>query len=193
MWTIPNALSFVRLALIPVFLIFIVSEYDALALAVLIVSSVTDFLDGYLARRLNQTSRLGRVLDPVADRVYIVSTLLGLAWRDFLPWWLVAVIVARDVAMLALGIVLANHGYGPLPVHHLGKVATFCLLAGFPLLMLGEVFEPLAFVSRPIGGALAVWGAFLYWWAGAIYARETARVIRISSVDTGKFSDTLGR
>ncbi len=192
-WTIPNALSVVRLALIPVFLFFIVAQFDALALGVLIVSSGTDYLDGYLARRLNQTSQLGRVLDPVADRIYILSTLLGLGWRDFMPWWLVAVIISRDVLLLVLGVILANRGFGPLAVHHLGKVATFCLLLGFPLLMLGAAFEPLSELSRPIGGAFAVWGAFLYWWAGMIYVRETARVIRIPPVDSGNFSDTLGR
>jgi len=186
-------LSFIRLALIPGFLIFVITERYVLALTVLMVSSVTDFLDGYLARRLNQTSRLGKVLDPAADRLYILSTLLGLAWRDFVPWWLVVAIVLRDVVLLALGVVLANHGYGPLPVHHLGKLATFCLFLGFPLLMLGEAFEPLAFVSRLIGGAFAAWGAFLYWWAGAVYVRETVRVIRIPRVDTENFSDTLGR
>jgi cardiolipin synthase len=192
-WTIPNILSFFRLALVPVFLVFVITGEDALALLVLVVSSITDFLDGWLARRLDQISRLGQLLDPAADRLYIFAALIGLAWREVIPWWLVAVIVARDVMLAVLGVILANHGFGPLPVHHLGKVATFCLFWALPLLMLGEAFEPLAPYSLPLGWAFAVWGAFLYWWAGVVYIRETARVIRLPPDDSGPHSDRLDR
>lgn len=184
--TVPNLLSFARLALVPVFLVFVIAREDALALGVLVVSSVTDFLDGYLARRLNQVSRLGQLLDPAADRLYIFAALIGLAWREVLPWWLVAVIVGRDVMLAVLGVILANHGFGPLPVHHLGKVATFCLFFALPLLMLGEAFPLLAPVSLPLGWSFALWGAFLYWWAGIIYIRETVRTVRIpADTDAG--------
>ncbi|MEO7015955.1 MAG: CDP-alcohol phosphatidyltransferase family protein [Leifsonia sp.] len=195
--TVPNILSFFRLALVPVFLTFIVEGEDALALLVLVVSSITDFLDGYLARRLDQVSRLGQLLDPAADRLYIFAALIGLAWREVIPWWLVAVIVARDVMLAVLGIILANHGFGPLPVHHLGKVATFCLFWALPLLMLGEAFDVLAPFSLPLGWAFALWGAFLYWWAGIVYIGETARVIRnvipLGADDRADRSDTLDR
>ncbi|MFE4470632.1 CDP-alcohol phosphatidyltransferase family protein [Leifsonia sp. NPDC056824] len=190
-WTIPNVLSFFRLALVPVFLVFVITGEDALALLVLVVSSVTDFLDGWLARRLNQVSRLGQLLDPAADRLYIFAALVGLAWREVIPWWLVAVILARDVMLAVLGVILANHGFGPLPVHRLGKVATFCLFCALPLLMLGEAFDPLAAYSLPLGWAFALWGAFLYWWAGIVYIRETARVIRLPADDSGPHSDRL--
>ncbi|GAA4146362.1 CDP-alcohol phosphatidyltransferase family protein [Leifsonia shinshuensis] len=190
-WTIPNVLSFFRLALVPVFLAFVVTGEDALALLVLIFSSVTDFLDGWLARRLNQVSRLGQLLDPAADRLYIFAALVGLAWREVIPWWLVAVILARDVMLAVLGVILANHGFGPLPVHHLGKVATFCLFWALPLLMLGEAYAPVAPYSLPLGWAFALWGAFLYWWAGIVYIRETARVIRLPADDSGPHSDRL--
>lgn len=190
-WTIPNVLSFFRLALVPVFLAFVITGEDALALLVLVVSSITDFLDGWLARKLNQVSRLGQLLDPAADRLYIFAALVGLAWREVIPWWLVAVILARDVMLAVLGVILANHGYGPLPVHHLGKVATFCLFCALPLLMLGEAFDPLAPYSLPLGWAFALWGAFLYWWAGIVYIRETARVIRLPADDSGPHSDRL--
>lgn len=192
-WTIPNVLSFFRLALVPVFLAFVITGEDALALLVLVVSSITDFLDGWLARKLNQVSRLGQLLDPAADRLYIFAALVGLAWREVIPWWLVAVILARDVMLAVLGVILANHGYGPLPVHHLGKVATFCLFCALPLLMLGEAFDPLAPYSLPLGWAFALWGAFLYWWAGIVYIRETARVIRLPADDSGPHSDRLDR
>ena len=179
--TLPNALSFIRLGLVPVFLVLLLVGDDVAALIVLVVSSVTDYLDGYLARRLHQITRLGQLLDPAADRLFIFATLLGLAARQIVPWWLVAVIIGRDVFLVVLGIVLANHGYGPLPVHHLGKVATFCLFYALPIIVLAAAFPALAAVAGPIGWAFALWGAFLYWWAGIVYAVETARVVRLAA------------
>ena len=190
-WTIPNVLSMLRLALVPFFLVLIVRDAYVPALIVLIVASFTDLLDGYLARRLGQITRLGQLLDPAADRLYIFAALVGLAANDLVPWWIVVVIVARDVFLLVLGVVLANHGYGPLPVHQLGKVATFALFFGVPVIMLGLAFPTVQSVSEPIGWAITLWGAFLYWWAGIIYAIETARVIRIPRVAGEPGSDTL--
>ena len=190
-WTIPNVLTMLRLALVPVFLGFIVVGDYVVSLAVLIVASFTDLLDGYLARRLGQVTRLGQLLDPAADRLYIFAALLGLAAQSLVPWWLVVVIVARDVFLLILGIVLANHGFGPLPVHQLGKVATFALFFGLPVIMLGLAFPVVEPVSEPVGWAITLWGAFLYWWAGIIYAIETGRVIRLPLAADDSRSDTL--
>jgi len=161
------------------------------ALVVLVVASLTDLLDGYLARRLRQVTRLGQLLDPAADRLYIFAALVGLAANGLVPWWIVVLIVARDVFLLALAVVLANHGFGPLPVHLLGKAATFALFFGVPVIMLGLAFPATQPVSEPIGWAITLWGAFLYWWAGVIYAIETARVIRIPRVADDSRSDTL--
>jgi cardiolipin synthase len=190
-WTIPNLLSMLRLALVPPFLLLIVVGDYVAALIVLVVASFTDLLDGYLARRLRQVTRLGQLLDPAADRLYIFAALVGLAANDLVPWWIVVVIVARDVFLLVLGVVLANHGYGPLPVHQLGKVATFALFFGVPVIMLGLAFPAVQPISEPVGWAITLWGAFLYWWAGVIYAIETARVIRIPRVSDDRRSDTL--
>lgn len=181
--TIPNILSFIRLALVPVFLVLVIAGHDALALLVLAFSSVSDFLDGLIARRFQQVSRIGQLLDPAADRLFIFAALIGLAVRGVIPWWLLAIIVARDIMLLGLGVVLANHGYGPLPVHHLGKVATACLFYALPILMLGIAVPPIAWIADPLGWAFALWAAFLYWWAGVLYARQTARVIRIPRED----------
>ncbi len=178
-FTVPNILSFARLLLVPVFLVLLMQGRDAAALTVLVISSLTDFLDGYIARRFNQMSRLGQLLDPAADRLYIFAAIIGLASRELVPWWLVAVIVGRDLLLVALGIVLANYGYGPLPVHLLGKVATFALFLGMPLIMLGLAIPVLAPFSQPVAWAITLWGAFLYWWAGAIYLIETLRVIKV--------------
>jgi cardiolipin synthase len=189
--TIPNLLSLVRLGLVPVFLALVITSWDKLALLVLIIASLTDLLDGWIARRFNQMSRLGAVLDPAADRLYIVAALIGLAWRDVVPWWFFAVVIARDLMLIVVGVVLANHGYGPLPVHHMGKVATFCLLLALPILLLAQIIPEAGVVVLPIGWALALWGAFLYWWAGIVYVRETIRVIRMIGDDGGADSDTL--
>lgn len=174
--TIPNALSALRLALVPVFLVLIVGGNDLAALIVLAVASVTDFLDGFLARRLNQLSRLGELLDPAADRLYIFAALIGLAARGLLPWWLLIVIVARDLMLLVLGAVLAGNRHGPLPVNRVGKLATFVLLIALPVIVLGGAFRVLAPFAVPIGLVLAVAGAVLYWWAGVIYAIQTVHI-----------------
>jgi cardiolipin synthase len=191
--TVPNVLSFIRLLLVPLFFLLIVSNRAFLALVLLAISTVTDFVDGQVARRFNQISRLGQLLDPAADRLLILAALLGLTIRGVIPWWFAAGLVARDVLLLVLGIVLANHRYGPLPVHHIGKFATFCLFFALPILMLGQAFPEVQWLVVPIGWAFALWGAFLYWWAGVLYLLETVRLIRIPLVDAPAGSDTLGR
>jgi cardiolipin synthase len=190
--TVPNILSFLRLAMVPVFLVLIITGQDGFALLVLVISSLTDFLDGMIARRFSQISRLGQLLDPAADRLFIFAALIGLAVRGVIPWWLFVVIVGRDALLLIMGIVAANFGYGPLPVHHLGKVATLCLFYALPILMVGQAIPSSAFVATPVGWAFALWGAFLYWWAGVIYAFETIRLLRIPRDGDPAESDTLG-
>jgi cardiolipin synthase (CMP-forming) len=161
------------------------------ALLLIAVSAITDFVDGYVARRFDQVSRLGQLLDPAADRLFILSTLLGLAWVGVLPWWLVAVIIGRDVLLLLLGVVLANHRYGPLPVHHLGKMGTFAILFAMPVLLLAAAFPEVAWAALPTGWAAAIWGVFLYWWAGVAYALQAARLIREVRVAPAGASDTV--
>jgi cardiolipin synthase len=181
--TIPNALSLLRLVLVPVFAWAILTRHDGFALAVLAASGITDYLDGALARRWGQVSRVGQLLDPFADRLYILSTLLGLGWREVIPWWLVIAIVGRD-ALLTLALpVLARHGYGPPRVHFLGKAATFNLLYAFPLLLLAQGDHLAAQVAEPIGWAFAWWGTALYWWAGWLYVKQVRQTIAVSRVE----------
>lgn len=192
-WTVPNLLSMFRLVLIPVFLVLLVLGEFGWALVLIAVSAITDFVDGYVARQFNQVSRLGQLLDPAADRLFILSTLLGLGWVGVLPWWFVAVIIARDLLLLVLGVVLANHRFGPLPVHHLGKMGTFALLFALPVLLLAAALPDLAWAALPVGWAAAIWGVFLYWWAGVAYALQAARMIREIRVAPTGASDTVDR
>lgn len=189
--TVPNVLSMLRIALVPVFLWLVVAGHDLPALIVLVIASGSDFLDGYLARRLRQVTRLGVLLDPAADRLYIFAAVLAFAWREILPWWLVLVIVARDVFIGVLGIVLARAGHGPLPVTLVGKIATFGLLLALPVLLLGQAFPVLQAVSAPSGWVLAIVGGVLYWCAGIGYAVRAAAMIANSPRGRRTASDTL--
>lgn len=176
--TIPNALSAARLLGVPVFLWLLLGPHaDGVALAILMASGITDWADGALARRLNQTSRLGALLDPLADRLYILATLLGLCLRHIIPWWLAALIVARDLALLATLPALRRRGLTALPVHYLGKAATFNLLYAFPLLLVGAHAGTLGDVAKPIAWAFTIWGTGLYLWAGALYLVQVRRLV----------------
>lgn len=175
--TIPNTISLLRLALVPVFAVLIVRGNDEWALAVLAISGASDWLDGVLARRLDQVTKLGQMLDPAADRLFILVTLVGLAWRDVVPLWVLVVILARDVTLLCLLPVLTRHGYGPLPVSFVGKAATFALLYAFPLLLLAEAPGALGATASIIGWAFTGWGVGLYWLAGIQYIRQTRQLV----------------
>ncbi len=175
--TIPNVISAVRLLLVPLFAVLLAQHHDAWAFVVLAVSGASDWLDGVLARRLHQVSELGKVLDPAADRLFILVTLVALAWRDVVPWWLVVVIVLRDALMAVLLVPLARHGYGPLPVHFVGKAGTFALLYALPLLLLAQRSGPLGAGALVLGWAFAWWGIGLYWLAGGLYATQARRLL----------------
>ena len=175
--TVPNAISVARLAGVPVFLWLVLGpQADGWAVALLIAAGLSDWLDGVIARAWNQQSRLGQVLDPAADRLYIAATLIGLAIRGIIPWWLVAVLVARELVLGAALLVLRRHGYGPLQVSLVGKTATLCLLYAFPLLFLGSHAGTAALVARVVGWAFAIWGTALYWWAAVLYLEQTRRL-----------------
>ena len=116
--TIPNAISALRLLGVPVFVWLVIGLHaDWWALGLLMASGITDWADGFLARRLNQISTLGSVLDPVADRLYILAVVVGLAWRDFVPWWMVVVLPLRDLLLWTLVPFLRSRGFSALPVH----------------------------------------------------------------------------
>jgi len=179
--TIPNVLSFSRLLLIPVFVwLALGPEADWWAFGILVLSSFTDWLDGVIARRFNMMSKLGQVLDPIADRLFVVCTIAVLAVREIVPWWMVAVLVARDVFMFVIQLQLKRSNLPLLPVHYVGKAATLCLLYGLPLLLLtdgaGTSSDTVADVVRPIAWAFTLWGLGIYWWSAILYAEQADAV-----------------
>ncbi len=178
-WTLPNALSLLRLLGVPLFLWLLLGPHaDGWAVVVLMVSGATDWLDGKLARSLGQSSRLGALLDPAADRLYIVATLVAFVLRDVVPLWVVAVLVGRELVLGLALLLLRAHGYPPLQVHYLGKAATFLLLYAFPLLLLAEGDNAVTAVARPLAYALTVWGGALYVLAGVLYVVQVAGLVR---------------
>jgi len=183
--TVPNAISVARLAGVPVFLWLVLGPHaDAWAVGLLIAAGLSDWLDGVIARAWDQQSRLGQVLDPAADRLYIAATLIGLAIRAIIPWWLVGLLAARELVLGVALLVLRRHGYGPLQVSLVGKAATLCLLYAFPLLFLGAHDGTPALVARVIGWAFAIWGTALYWWAAWLYLVQARRLISAARGET---------
>jgi cardiolipin synthase len=178
--TLPNLISFVRLLGVPLFLwLFLVVEADVVAIVVLAVGGTSDWVDGWIARRLGQVSRLGELLDPLADRLYILATLLAFTAREVVPWQFTAALLARELLLLGSLGVLRRYGYGPPPVHYVGKTATFLLLAAFPVLLLAAATTSVtATTAAAVGWGLAWWGLVLYWAAGAMYVVQATRLVR---------------
>ena len=179
--TIPNAISVARLAGVPVFLWLILGPRtqaaDSWAVVLLFAAGASDWLDGKIARALNQQSRLGELLDPAADRLYIVATIFALAIRAIIPWWLVGLLVARELVLGGALLALRAGGYGPLQVSFVGKAATLSLFYAFPLLLLGSHQGIFAEVARVVGWAMAIWGTALYWCAAGLYLVQARRLL----------------
>ena len=171
-WTIPNAISALRLLLVPVFAVLMFTGNDVWALIVVTSSSFSDWLDGFLARRMNQITKLGQALDPIADRCFIFVTILALTIRGVLPWWLLIVVALRDLVMLALVWVIAKKGHKPMAVTYVGKAATLCLLVAFPLFIFSGIPEITGLyesVSSVLAWIFAILGALLYWGSALQY------------------------
>jgi len=188
--TIPNALSMARLAGVPVFLWLVLGlrsqAGDWWAVGLLIASAASDWLDGKIARALNQQSRLGQVLDPAADRLYIVATILALAIRGIIPWWLVGLLAARELLLGVVLLVLRRHSYEPLQVSFLGKAATLALMYAFPLLFLGAHTASYSETARVAGWAFAIWGSALYWCAALLYVQQARSLVRGNHKEAGQ-------
>ncbi|HMR49117.1 MAG TPA: CDP-alcohol phosphatidyltransferase family protein [Arachnia sp.] len=177
-FTVPNVLSFIRLLGVPVFCWLIIVGHDMAAIVMLAVFGLTDWFDGYLARRLKQRTELGAKLDPVADRLYILAAVVALLVRGIVPWWFFVVLLARDLMLAALVPALRKHGMVALPVNWIGKSATMLLLISLPMILLGAPSSFGISWAHWLGWILAAVGAALYWAAGAMYVAATVRLFR---------------
>ncbi|MGH6915420.1 MAG: CDP-alcohol phosphatidyltransferase family protein [Stackebrandtia sp.] len=178
-WTLPNLVTMVRLCGIPLFCyLLLVPGHNMAAVVVLAAGGGSDWVDGYLARRLGQESRFGRLLDPMVDRLYILVAVAVLTLVHILPWMFTALLLAREAALFVTVIVLRAHGWAPLQVHYVGKTATFIVFVSFPVLVLAGMYAPAETWARPLGWALAWWGIVLYWLSAAMYIGQSASMVR---------------
>jgi cardiolipin synthase len=178
--TIPNALTFLRFLGIPLFIYFALSKHaDGWAIFTLAIGGATDYFDGKLARALNQESKFGEIADPTIDRFYIAATLVVLYIRDAIPFWLIAILVARDLFMAAVALILQLKGYQPLKVTYLGKAATFNLLYAFPFLLLALSDSWYGTAAFIFGWAFAIWGVTLYVGTSIGYFRTALKTITV--------------
>jgi cardiolipin synthase len=177
--TIPNLLSVIRLAGVPLFLWLLLGpKADGWALAVLVFSGFSDWADGKIARWLNQTSKLGALLDPAADRLYTLATVIAFVLRDIIPLWVAVVLVGRDVIVGICIWVLRRAGFSPPEVTYIGKAATFNLMYAMPLLLLGQGSSDFATMVRPVAYAFVLWGGSLFVWSGLLYLVQTRAALR---------------
>jgi cardiolipin synthase len=177
--TVPNVLSVIRLIGVPLFVyLLLVTHADGWALAILMISGFTDWLDGKLARVLNQSSKLGALLDPFVDRLYVVTTLVTFVVRGFIPWWVAAILIGRDAVLALTLLIYRRRGLPPPEVIYLGKGATFLLMFALPMILAAQVDWDLAPLAQPAGAALLIWGTALYLWTGLLYITNALVVAR---------------
>lgn len=178
--TIPNVLSAIRLVLVPVFLYLLLARQAyGWATAILMFSGTSDWADGKIARLVeNQSSRLGELLDPLVDRIYMVAVPLGLALAGVVPWWFVVLLLGRDALLAATLPVVRSRGVTALPVTYIGKGATFALMSGFPLILLGQCDFGWNRAVAAIGWAFVIWGAYMYLWSAVLYLLQVRLVVR---------------
>jgi phosphatidylglycerophosphate synthase len=177
--TVPNLLSGIRLALIPVFVyLLLFAHADAWAVAILMFSGASDWADGKIARLLDQSSRLGAYLDPAVDRLYMLTVPIAFGLRGIVPWWIIAVLLARDVLLAAEMPLLRTRGITALPVVYVGKAATFALMSAFPLILLGQWDALWSRVVLACGWAFLIWGLYMYLWSFVVYAVQVVLVLR---------------
>ncbi|HNA52656.1 MAG TPA: CDP-alcohol phosphatidyltransferase family protein [Mycobacterium sp.] len=188
-WTIPNVLSVVRLMLVPVFLyLLLATTAYGWTVAILMFSGFSDWADGKIARLVpNQSSRLGELLDPLVDRVYMLAVPVGLGLAGIVPWWVVGVLVGRDAVLAATLPVLRSRGVTALPVTYIGKAATFALMSGFPLVLLGQWDALWSRVIGACGWGFVIWGLGMYLWSAVLYLLQVRLVVRtLPRVGTGR-------
>lgn len=178
-FTIPNGLTLLRALGIPLFLWLFLNQHSVgWSFIVLTLGAITDYFDGKVARWLNQESALGAAMDPTIDRAYIAATVIAMAIRDFIPWWLVGLLIARDLYMAALLTYKKTRTGQIFEVTFLGKTATFNLLYAFPFqLLAGD--HGLGRFANILGWSFAIWGIGLYIYTAFDYTVEAINSVRV--------------
>ncbi|ORW15579.1 CDP-diacylglycerol--glycerol-3-phosphate 3-phosphatidyltransferase [Mycolicibacter nonchromogenicus] len=177
--TVPNVISLARLGLIGAFLyLLLVARADGPAVAILMLSGVSDWADGKLARLLDQSSALGALLDPAIDRLYMIAIPLAFGVRGLVPWAIIATLLARDLLLAATLPALRSRGLTALPVTYIGKAGTFALMSAFPLILLGQWDQLWSRVVLSAGWGFLIWGLGMYLWAFVLYLIQVRLVIR---------------
>jgi cardiolipin synthase (CMP-forming) len=179
--TVPNAISALRIALIPVFVALIL-DHDTTTAGLIMFGCVvaTDWVDGTIARRTGQVSELGKVLDPVADRLAIAAGIIALAIRGVFPVWAAVAIIARDVAVLGVGVFLLARRHVRIEVRWIGKVATFSLMVAVPAIAWGALDLPLAAAATAVGWVCFAVGIVEYYVAAWVYGQDARRILASS-------------
>jgi cardiolipin synthase (CMP-forming) len=152
-WTVPNQITLLRLGFLPLFLILMSYEEYRWALLVLVVSGLSDGVDGLLARKLNQKSALGAYLDPIADKLLLSSSFVVLAFKHKIAWWLTIMVLSRDVLLLTVAaVILLISGYRPFPPSILGKITTASQILLVFVVVLGAAYpsEQLTTLTRDL-------------------------------------------
>lgn len=187
--TVPNLISFLRLAAIPYFWwVLLAEERVGLAAAMIFLIGSTDWIDGYLARRLDQVTELGKVLDPVADRLMIASALVAGLIAGVLPPWFAWLLIIREFVVSLGALALAGRGLGKLDVRPLGKTATFMVYGAIPSFYLLEA-DIAAWLFGPPALIVGVVGTFLYWWVAGEYGLDVRN--RLRSVESSSTSQEV--
>ncbi|MCH4208566.1 CDP-alcohol phosphatidyltransferase family protein [Bifidobacterium sp.] len=177
--TIPNIISVLRILSIPLIAELVSHRRMIPALIVLAISAFSDGLDGMIARTFNQVSKIGQLLDPIADRLLILCSVLALGLAGIIPMWMLIIVALRDLFMGVQVLVLAQYDYGPLPVHFVGKTGTALLMVAIVALIVADVWRnPIVTLLHLIGLAIGIWGIGVYWLAGYIYFRQGLALLR---------------
>lgn len=175
---IPNVLTFLRILLSPILIVLTFKDQLVIVCILIFISSFTDWLDGYIARKYNQNTRLGELLDPVSDRIYIVTLLYLVYYLKALSILIICFILAREFIMTVMIGYLKTRGITGLPVHYLGKMGAFNLLIGIPGLIFAKAFPSQEIIWLTIGWSFLLWGIFLYLFSTAKYLNQARNIMR---------------
>jgi len=177
--TVPNLITVVRLACLPIFVWLLLSEQNRAAASVLLGAlGATDWVDGYIARRFNQTSTLGKVLDPVADRLLFFTALIAILIDGCAPRWVCWAVLIREIVISVATLVLAALGARRIDVTRAGKMGTFLLMFAFPAFVAGASTFWWAPISTNLAWLFVVPGLIFSYWAAVLYVPIGRRALR---------------